>query len=221
MLVDPSLPLLLASLWQHLGGALAPVSGRPLAQVDHLLGLPAGSAAGLHGAEWRGADGLVARGAPDEAALSILHRAAAALAAALPGVLVEAKPNAVALHFRNAPATAAAVERIARTLADQAGPAFTLQRGDHVIELKPAGVDKGDAVARMMRQPPFAGRVPWFVGDDLTDEYAFAVSQSLGGSGVVVGARRPTLANWALQDPAAVRAWLVELLATIPREGEP
>ena len=220
VLVDPSLPLLLASLSQHLGGALAPVSGRPLDQVDHLLGLPAGSAAGLHGAEWRGADGTISRSEHDNAALSLVHREAMALAAALPGVLVEPKPNAIALHFRNAPSAAAAVDRIARALAEQAGPAFTLQRGDHVIELKPAGVDKGDAVARMMREAPFVGRVPWFVGDDLTDEHAFAVAQSLGGGGVIVGARRPTAANWALQDPAAVRAWLAELLAAVPVEGE-
>lgn len=220
VLVDPLLPLLLESLRQHLGGALAPVSGRPLEQVDRLLGLPAGSAAGLHGAEWRGADGAVARRAHEDVALSLLHREATALAAALPGVLVESKPNAIALHFRNAPSAVAAVERIARALAEQAGPAFTLQRGDHVIELKPAGVDKGDAVTRMMRAAPFVGRVPWFVGDDLTDEHAFAVAQSLGGSGVIVGPRRPTGANWALEDPAAVRAWLTQLLASIPVAGE-
>jgi trehalose 6-phosphate phosphatase len=153
--------------------------------------------------------------------LSLLHREATSLTAALPGVVVEPKPNAIALHFRNAPSAVAAVDRIARALVEQAGPAFTLQRGDHVIELKPAGVDKGDAVARLMREAPFVGRMPWFVGDDLTDEHAFAVAQALGGSGVIVGARRPTGANWALRDPVAVHAWLVELLAAMPAEGQP
>lgn len=220
VVVDPSLPLLLRSLWQRLGGALAPVSGRPLDQIDHLLGLPQGGAAGLHGAEWRGADGTITCRGHDAAALSNAWREATARVLALPGVLVESKPNAIALHFRNAPAAADAVERLARALAAQAGPTFTLQHGDHVVELKPAGTDKGDAVARLMREPPFAGRQPWVVGDDFTDEHAFVVAQSLGGVGVVVGARRPTDARWALQDPAAVRAWLLALLAAPARNED-
>lgn len=220
VLVEPSLPLLLASLWQRLGGALAPVSGRPLEQIDRLLGLPPGGAAGLHGAEWRGVDGIVVRDGHDAGVLSALSREATTQAASLPGVLVEAKPNAIALHYRNAPSAAPAVDRLASALAAQAGPAFTLQRGDHVVELKPAGADKGDAVARLMREPPFRDRVPWVIGDDHTDEHAFAVARSLGGTGVIVGTRRPTVASWALHDPAAVRAWLVELLAAIPGEGE-
>lgn len=211
--VEPSLPTLLASLRQRLDGALAPVSGRPLEQIDRLLGLPAGGAAGLHGAEWRGADGVVSRHAHDAAALSRLSREAAMQAAGLTGVLVESKPNAVALHFRNAPSLAPAIDRIAQRLATLAGPGFALQRGDHVVELKPAGIDKGDAVARLMREAPFAARVPWVVGDDHTDEHAFAVAQALGGTGVVVGARRPTAARWALRDPAAVHAWLADLLS--------
>jgi trehalose 6-phosphate phosphatase len=217
--VEPSLPLLLASLWQRLGGALALVSGRPLEQIDRLLGLPSGSAAGLHGAEWRGVDGVITRSAHDAEVLSMLSREALAHAATLPGVLVESKPNAIALHFRNAPSAAAAVDRIASALAAQAGAAFILQRGDHVVELKPAGIDKGGAVSRLMHEAPFRDRVPWFVGDDHTDEHAFVVARSLGGTGVIVGARRPTVASWALRDPAAVRAWLVELLAAIPGEG--
>src|SRR5687768_238085 len=157
--VEPSLPLLLASLWQRLGGALALVSGRPLEQIDRLLGLPSGSAAGLHGAEWRGVDGVVTRSAHDAEVLSMLSREALAHAATLPGVLVESKPNAIALHFRNVPSAAAAVDRIASALAAQAGAAFILQRGDHVVELKPAGIDKGGAVSRLMHEAPFRDQI--------------------------------------------------------------
>lgn len=220
VVVEPSLPLLLRSLWQRLGGALAPVSGRSLEQIDRLLGLPRGGAAGLHGAEWRSADGTVTRDVHDAEALSGAYRGATTATRDLPGVLVESKPNAVALHYRNAPCAAGTIDAIARALAAQAGPAFTLQRGDHVVELKPAGTHKGDAVARLMRQPPFANREPWVVGDDFTDEHAFAMAQSLGGAAVVVGARRPTAARWALHDPAAVREWLVDLLATMPRDED-
>src|SRR5690606_21937709 len=113
VLVEPSLPLLLASLWQRLGGALAPVSGRSLEQIDRLLGLPSAGAAGLHGAEWRDAEGLVTRTGHDAETLAELSREAATHAAALPGVLVESKPNAVALHYRNVPSAARDVDRLA------------------------------------------------------------------------------------------------------------
>ncbi|RYD14610.1 MAG: trehalose-phosphatase [Lysobacteraceae bacterium] len=211
--VDPALPALLGALWRRLDGALAPVSGRPLGQVDRLLGLPPGAAAGLHGAQWREADGTPGLYAHDEAVVADLLAQAHACTAAMPGVLVESKPNALALHFRNAPDAEAAVRRVADELAWRAGARFTLQHGDHVIELKPAGIDKGDAVARLMRAPPFARRTPWMLGDDHTDEHAFDVAQSLGGKAIVVGSRRPTRADWALADPAAVLAWLAALLS--------
>lgn len=211
--VDPALPALLEALWRRLDGALAPVSGRPLEQVDRLLGLPRGGAAGLHGAEWREPDGTLCVHAHDVAVVAGLLEQARAFALAMPGVLVESKPNALALHYRSAPDAEPAVRLVADELARRAGPRFTLQHGDHVIELKPAGIDKGDAVARLMRAPPFARRTPWMLGDDHTDEHAFDVAQSLGGKAIVVGARRPTRADWALQDPAAVLDWLAALMA--------
>ncbi len=208
-----TLPALLNALWHRLDGALAPVSGRALEQIDRLLGLPLGGAAGLHGAQWRDAQGTLRCHAHDADALESLRQDARALAAALPGVLVEPKPNAIALHFRNVPAAEPAVRRIAEELSVRAGARFTLQHGDHVIELKPAGIDKGAALERLMHAPPFARRVPWMVGDDHTDEHAFEAARSLGGSAIIVGERRPTRADWALPDPAAVEAWLAALLA--------
>ncbi|MDE2496674.1 MAG: trehalose-phosphatase, partial [Xanthomonadaceae bacterium] len=59
------------------------------------------------------------------------------------------------------------------------------------------------------------GRTPWMLGDDLTDEDAFRHVNASGGISVIVGARRPTEARYALDDPAAVRAWL-HALATRP-----
>ncbi|MBS0431000.1 MAG: trehalose-phosphatase, partial [Proteobacteria bacterium] len=76
------------------------------------------------------------------------------------------------------------------------------------IELKPAGCDKGRALAELMAATPFRGRQPWMLGDDLTDEHAFEEVNARGGISVIVGPRRPTRANFALADPTAVRDWL-------------
>ena len=211
VVVDASLPPLLQSLSQRFDGAFAPISGRPLQEIDALLRLPRAAAAGLHGAELRGRDGRVLASASDSARMPALREHALRLVAAWPGVLVETKPDALALHYRAAPAAAAQVRAAAAALAREAGADYVLQPGNHVIELKPAGTDKGRALAALMRTAPFLGRTPWVLGDDLTDEYAFEAANALGGISVIVGTRRPTAARCALADPRAVLAWLTAL----------
>lgn len=211
VVVDDSLRATLRALHAAFDGALAVVSGRPLCGIDALLELPGLCAAGLHGAELRHADGRIETLAVDAERLAHLRERARQRAREQPGVLVEDKGIAIALHWRNASSAEAAVLRIAGELLREAGPLFELQRGHCVAEIKPAGADKGRALAALMREAPFAGRQPWMLGDDLTDEHAFAHANELGGVAVVVGPRRPTLARHAIADPAAARAWLTAL----------
>jgi len=210
--VEPGLPALLERLERHLDGALAPLSGRPLEQVDLLLRRPRGAAGGSHGVEIRRADGtMLADSAHLADGLRDLAAAARRLAADLPGVLVEVKPGGLALHYRRTPASADAVRGVAIALLEQAGPGYMVQAGDHVMELKPAHADKGTAVAALMETAPFTGRVPWVVGDDLTDEHAFEEAHRRHGLAVLVGSRRPSVADYALATPSAARSWLAAL----------
>jgi trehalose 6-phosphate phosphatase len=80
-----------------------------------------------------------------------------------------------------------------------------------VVELRAPGPNKGEAVEAFMREPPFAGATPIFLGDDLTDEDGFRAARKLGGFGVIVGPRRPTQALFALADVADAQAWLLRL----------
>ena len=81
-----------------------------------------------------------------------------------------------------------------------------------MLEVRPAGIDKGSALARFMEDPPFAGRRPLAIGDDLTDEHMFRVAVDMGGLAVRVGTdERETAATARLDDPHAVRAWLSNL----------
>ncbi|HEX5352722.1 MAG TPA: trehalose-phosphatase [Rhodanobacteraceae bacterium] len=212
--VDARLHDDLARVRGRLDNAVALLSGRPLSQLDALFDWKQHVAAGLHGAELRMPDGRE-RITGDAAAFARVRARAATLTAAEHGVVPEDKRRALALHYRHAPAARAAAERIARLLLAEAGNGYAVQRGDHVIELKPAGVDKGRALDALLAEPPFRGRAPWMLGDDLTDEDAFRRVNASGGVSVVVGARRPTEAHHALADPAAVRAWL-HALASAP-----
>lgn len=204
----------LAELRDRLGGALAIVSGRPIAQLDELLAPLQLAAAGVHGAERRSSAGVVTR--VYEADLGHVLARLQALAERRPGLLVESKPGAVALHYRLAPQC----EGLARQAMEAAlhdAPGMVLMRGKMVIEMKPAEASKGRAIAAFMAEPPFAGRQALFAGDDGTDESGFDVVQSAGGAGIKVGPGA-TLARHRIHTPAGLRAWL-QAIAHAPWES--
>lgn len=199
---------ILGRLSTRLDGAVALVSGRPLHQLDRLFAPLSLPAAGLHGHQLRSsADAQAAMPDATSPWLHALHQRAMQFAHAQPGILVEDKGAALALHWRTVPQHGAAVTTFAQAQLPHL-PGYRLQAGDHVIEFVPDGSDKGSALSLFMQQAPFAGRQPVFVGDDLTDEFGFAAAQRQNGFGVLVGARTGSRARYALDDIDAVHAWL-------------
>jgi len=188
------------------GVALAALSGRPLSQVRRLL-LPLDvPMAGSHGAQLSLSAGRSIRvtGLLPEGLIEFLEQGIIRL----PGVWLERKPGALALHWRQAPACRDEV-------ADLAGRALGLASGWHLVpghcvhELRPGGRDKGVALRRLMRRPDFAGRWPLAIGDDRTDEDAFAAALALGGGAIRVGGpSKDSVAPWVLPDVAALARWL-------------
>lgn len=205
--VPPWLPVQLERLRRACGGALALVSGRSLESLDRLLSPLRLDAVGLHGGQWRcaGDSGSLAPAPP---ALALVAAEFDLFAAAHPGVSVENKGLALALHTRQAPRWREAAARIARVAQARLGPGYRLQEGSNVVELLPVAATKGNGIARLMTHPPFAGRSPVFVGDDLTDESGFAQVAALGGWGILVGTARPTAARHRLASVDAVHLWL-------------
>lgn len=204
VIVPPDLPPLLTRLAQKLGGRVAIVSGRDAANVAGKLGNPPLLVAGSHGMEIREPDGRI--DAPPPPAVEAILAAMDAFAAQHPGVLVERKPFGAALHWRLAPDVETDAQALAAELA--ARHSLKLQPGKRVAELRPAGIDKGGAIALLMQRPAFHGAVPLAFGDDVTDEAGFVVAATLGGAGILVGEPRATAARYRLPDPAATRAWL-------------
>jgi trehalose 6-phosphate phosphatase len=211
VVVDARLRELVEDLHATLDGALALISGRSLDDLDDLFGRPPWAMAGLHGLELRGADGRY-RGVHIGTTRRMRVRDMAdSIAASLPGVMLEDKGMAVALHCRAAPWQFEALRRnVEAILPALAG--YEMQPGSLVIELKPEGMDKGKAVATLLTAGPFHGRQPIYLGDDLTDEHGFATTNLESGLSVRVGYREPSLARYALPDPAAARSWLFRVL---------
>lgn len=201
-------------LSRSLDGALAIVSGRPLRDIDTFLQPLVLAGAGCHGAEQRHASGHVERHEPPPPA-GVAARARQ-LAARYGGLMVESKPSGLALHYRLSPELESLCrEQLVQALAEAPGGAalvWELIDGHCVVELKQRAVSKGFAVRAYLAEAPFAGRLPVFVGDDVTDEDGIRAVQAAGGFGIRVGPGR-SQARYRLPDTDAVASWLLQAAA--------
>lgn len=204
--VPEGLPQLLRSTADRHHGALAILSGRSRADLSNHFGLHGFAAATLHGLERCDAWGKALRTA-DHRPLDGVRQQLSARCVDYPGMWVEDKGGAIALHYRQRPDLRMAIAELARDLVRNRTD-LSLQPGDFVVEIKPGEADKGRALTAFLAERPFVGRCPVMVGDDLTDEHAFAAAEANGGFGVIVGSRRPTRARFALASPAEVIDWL-------------
>lgn len=189
-------------------GAVALVSGRPITDLDRLFAPLTLPAAGLHGLERRDSQGKVTRAEVDTRFLEVARARLNGFVGDHPGTIVEDKGLTLALHFRQAPAAEAECAGLMAELLDGSAGTMVLQHGKMVIELRPAGNDKGAAVAAFMTEPPFAGRLPVFVGDDVTDEAGFGTINAMDGISIRVGDGTPTCARHDGASVAAIHDWL-------------
>lgn len=200
----------LARLQDATRGAVAVVSGRSLVQLEtmlHPLRLPM---AGAHGAELRNGEGVVRRAEVDSDLLADIVSAVVEFTSLQRGLLAEAKSGSVALHYRKRPELETICRDFARELAKR-DRRIRLLPGKMVIELTLAQLTKGDAIAEFMAQPPFAGRLPFFAGDDVTDEAGFGIVNGMLGVTVKVGAGA-TSANYRLASVRDVTRYLAQVL---------
>lgn len=212
--VDQALLHLLQSAAAACNGAVALISGRSLAQLDALFAPHRWPAAGLHGLERRDSTGALHLHGPERLPAEIMEELQA-IARRHPGLLLEDKGRAVALHYRNAAEMADCLTRSVNALTrSHGGDELHVQPGDYVLELKPSGITKAHAITAFMQQPPFQGRTPVFAGDDLTDLHGFEAVESLGGVSIAVGPR--VTAAHRLASPAELRAWLAAFVAREP-----
>ena len=191
--------LALARSW--LDGALAIVSGRTIAEIDQLMTPLRLACVGEHGAVIRRPDGATDRAGPEHA---VPPEWTASLRAAVrdwPGVLVEEKTYGVVVHFRQAPRREHEIRELAQALVAEDAARFEVLPASMAFEIRHRALTKAIAVDAFMAGPPFTGRVPVFVGDDVTDEDGFRAARAMGGLGLNVkqsfGGR-----------PSEVRRWL-------------
>ncbi|MDY0884195.1 trehalose-phosphatase [Dongia soli] len=206
--VPPELPSLLRRVQTVLDGAIAIVTGRGLINVQALLGPVDLTIAAEHGAAIRYAgQSATPQSTSHEPAWPVAWKPQLAkFAQARPGVEIEPKSGGVSIHYRRAPSEADAARDLAASLAEESGGAFVVLPAKMAYELRRPQVDKGVAVRQLMETPPFKGRKPVFIGDDVTDEDGFRAAEALGGYALQVD-------RHFKGQPACVRAWLADFCA--------
>ncbi len=205
----------------HAGGiCVAVISGRPLEQIDQLLGGLSLPAAGVHGAQRRTADGTLRNLQLDDELFAEIQAELSAACARHPGLYLEDKGVAFALHFRQAPELESVAQELADGFVARYPDVLALQPGKCVFELKPRGASKGEVIRSFMNEPPFRGKYPVFLGDDVTDEAGFAVVNAQGGLSIKVG-HGPSEARQRLESVPAVGEWLGRLQLDAQNENNP
>jgi trehalose 6-phosphate phosphatase len=206
---DPEIKALLRDLSVRLDGAVALVSGRQIETLDQLFAPLTLPSSGLHGIERRTAEGQLQGGTFIDSKLDDARAAIKLFADSNPGALLEDKRRTVAIHFRMAPEAGAEARELAAGIVEKLGKHYQIQPGDMMLEIKPRGFTKATAIRAFMQEPPFSGRRPVFIGDDLTDQDGFPAVESMGGISIGVGER--VQGQYHLDTVAQVRDWLKQI----------
>lgn len=214
--VPPGLVDVLRAVNECLSGAVALVSGRAIEDLDRLFRPLRLRAAGVHGAERRVVpNGTIEEGVTDPLSPALLSELKTMLRD-FPGVTVEDKRHAFAVHYRAVPHFGGELGIAVRRFVD-ARQELVAMPGHCIFELKRPGHSKGTAVADFMRLAPFAGRVPVFIGDDVTDMAGFEAVHKLGGTCYSVGREMRGVDDW-FETPDDVRGWLERIVGMTPAE---
>lgn len=205
VVVPPGLLADIARVRRRLGGAFAIITGRPLKEIDHFMGMGL-EGSGLHGLEFS-FTGAPGEPPPVRDAPKALVEAMVKIVAADPALRLENKGPILAIHYREAPAAGGRLRVGLADLIETLQLDHHLKEGRAVIEVMPKGVSKGTALLEFMRRTPFAGRRPVMIGDDRTDEDAFAVARAAGGFGMRVAGEHFKAGDEPFVHASAVRSW--------------
>jgi trehalose 6-phosphate phosphatase len=217
VVVAPETLRLLDALSKSCGHALAIISGRDIAVVDRMLHPLVLPVAGVHGLQRRDAAGRLHKATVEPVDMRPIVEALRAALGGEPGLIVEEKTGAAALHYRSRPDCERRCRDIAETIV-RGRSDLELLPGKMVFEIKTDGADKGDVIEAYLKEQPFAGRRPVFAGDDTTDEVGFAIVNARGGVSIKVGKSATTLARFRAATLQELHAWLAELASVENKE---
>jgi trehalose-phosphatase len=201
---------------------VAIVSGRSLQDLKPRIGVDGVAYAGNHGFEieapglqFEHPQALRLRDALVELSAQIASRAAC-----LEGVEVEHKGFTTSVHFRRASrSTSGRLAAVMREVVAANDKRFVIQDGRKVYEIRPRiDWNKGHAVRLLRIHLGLAAGIPVVIGDDATDEDAFAAFHD--AITICVNPRQQSAARYSLADPDEVHEFLDWIARTWQKSGE-
>lgn len=206
--VDDELRALLIATERRLGGAVAFITGRSIDMVDRLFLPLQWPVAGIYGIEHRLTPGGEAEIADEPEDVAAVAEALREELENVQGVYFEHKGPVLALHTRAAPQALELVKAAAERALPRLSAGYRIVAGHAGLEFLPTKALKSAAIRRFMDSPPFAGRRPVFIGDDVSDESGFEHVNEVGGVSIRVRPNGRTAARYAIEDVRGVRRWI-------------
>jgi trehalose 6-phosphate phosphatase len=203
----------LETLFEVASGAVAIVTGREIEAIDQYFAPLKLPVAGVHGYERRNGHTTVSARGAEESGARAIEKVLAAFVTHNPGLLLEKKRGALALHYRLHPELETLSLSLVEDLAGRV-PDVVLTRGKMVVEMRLHKATKGTAISDFIQEEPFKGRIPFFAGDDVTDEDGFAAVNALNGITVKVGDGE-TQARLRARSVDDFLAWLMTTAQTL------
>ena len=202
--VPEGLKQVLNDLENCLDGALAFVSGRSISDVDRLfepLKLPT---SGKHGLERRDSFRKIHQGRfRNSKDFTNIKKVLKTFAIKNPGTVLEDKGKTIALHYRLKPNAGSHAKKLISNLNIDQNDLEVLS-GKMVLEVKPRVFNKGTAISKFMMEYPFIGRIPIFIGDDVSDEAGFKTVNARGGVSICVNPEIKSAARWKVANVSSV-----------------
>jgi trehalose 6-phosphate phosphatase len=211
------------------GVTVAVVSGRDLTTLAAITGIDPKDGViliGSHGAQLNLQDRADLRPGSDAdsldeeatARLSVISAELVAIRSRYPEVRLEHKPSAVVLHTRGVEPSVAAAATTAALQVGERYPGVHVMPGKNVVELTVTEASKGNAVLRLARAT--SSDATLYLGDDVTDERAFAALDAGSGDLTVKVGDGETAAVQRIPDPASA-VKLLELFVDRRRAAQP
>jgi len=203
--VDASTLRFVEKLSGKVGGALALISGRDIDVVDRLLHPLVLPVAGVHGLQRRDAAGRLHTPVIDQRVVEAIANDIESTFSEEPGVVIEKKTGAVALHYRLRPDFETRCVALAEKIVSDRFE-LHLIKGKMICEIRIDGNDKAAVIEAFLAERPFRGRKPIFAGDDISDESGFSAVNACGGVSIKIGGG-PSSAKFRAESVAELHNW--------------